>query len=333
MKKVQLSLIIPVYNGDDYTTHILHDLSRQSLSSVEFLIIDDGSTDNTALIIKNFVSELGDDRFKYFYKENGGVSAARNFGIGLANGEYIMFVDADDSIADDLCQEYLKKIRANKTDIEFFPFQTCKRSENSSKKFELYGKQLNYGKNSSDRRLNSHDIMRLIFNYRIQGYPFGYISRRSLWNVDSFDTNVSIAEDLLALVQILIRNKNLIIHINKYGKYRYLIRDNSAIHSPFNIEKDKEITKLFNEIVNQVSEYGYSERHARNLLYGHYAMSVKNALLGDFYSYAVESKKNLTTNFLSTKMPFLSRMKRLLIITLIWTPNMFAYRYILKLKK
>lgn len=328
-----MSLIIPVYNGEDYVTHILEDLSRQSLANVEFLIIDDGSTDKTASIIKNFVSKIGDRRFKYFYQKNSGVSAARNFGISQSIGEYIMFIDADDSITDDLCQEYISRIIANKTDIEFFPFQTYKRSDKNPEKFDLCGKQLNYGKYSKNAILNSDDIMRLIFNYKIQGYPFGYISKRNLWNADSFDTEVSIAEDLLALVQILIKNKDLRIHINKYGKYRYIVRENSAIHSPFNIEQDREITQLFSEIVNRVSAYGYSERHAKNLLYGHHAMSVRNAMLGNFYSYAVESKKFLTANFLSTKMPFLSRMKRLFIIILILTPNMSAYRYILKFKK
>lgn len=125
------------------------------------------------------------------------MSAARNFGISQSIGEYIIFIDA------------------------------CKRSEKNSEKFDLYGKQLDYGKYSNNSTLNSNDIMYLIFNYRIQGYPFGYISKRSLWNTDSFDTKISIAEDLLALVQIIIKNKNLRIHIkhiNKYGKYRYSVK-------------------------------------------------------------------------------------------------------------
>lgn len=329
MKKVQLSLIIPVYNGEDYITHILHDLSKQSLSSVEFLIIDDGSTDNTASIIKKFISEIGDNRFKYFYQKNSGVSAARNFGISQSIGEYIMFIDGDDSIEPDLCEIYVKQIKKNKTDIEFFPFQ---RVERNGELLITKKKQLDYGRYSSKKIVNSENILKLIFNFRIQGYPFGYISKASLWHENSFDIKVHIAEDLLALIQILLKDKNLNIHINKYGKYKYVVRDSSVLNSKVSKETNQEVVELLKNIIELVKKNGYDERSASNLLYGYLVSSIKQEKIDKDIDYYREVRRYLWSNFYKVKMPIFSRMKRTVTLLLLVSPNYNVYQIMSDLK-
>jgi len=90
MKKV--SIIIPVYNGEKYISQALESVLMQTYSEFEVIIVDDGSTDAT----KSSVASYNDSRIAYFYKENGGLSSARNYGIQLSVGEYIAFLDADD---------------------------------------------------------------------------------------------------------------------------------------------------------------------------------------------------------------------------------------------
>lgn len=313
-----MSLIIPIYNGEKYVTHILEDLSRQSLVNAEFLIIDDGSTDKTASIIKNFVSKIGDSRFKYFYQKNSGVSAARNFGISQAIGDYIMFIDGDDSIEPDLCEVYVKKIKKNKTDIEFFPFQ---RVERNGELLITKKKQLDYGRYGSKKIVNSENILKLIFNFRIQGYPFGYISKASLWHENSFDINVHIAEDLLALIQILLKDKNLNIHINKFGKYKYVVREGSALNSRIGKETNQEVIQLLRKIIELAKIHGYDERSASNLLYGYLVSSIKQEKIDKDIQYYREVRKYLLSNFCKVKMPFLSRLNRMITLTMLIFPN------------
>lgn len=89
-----VSIIIPCYNQGAFLNETLLCIYNQTYSNWECLIINDGSTDNSESIARTWVNK--DDRFKYFYKENGGVSAARNLGLEKVNGNYIQFLDSDD---------------------------------------------------------------------------------------------------------------------------------------------------------------------------------------------------------------------------------------------
>lgn len=89
-----VSVIVPIYNLELYVADCLYSLINQTYSNIEIICVDDGSTDNSQNIVKEIMRQ--DDRIVYIYKENGGVSSARNLGVKKANGEYIMFVDADD---------------------------------------------------------------------------------------------------------------------------------------------------------------------------------------------------------------------------------------------
>ncbi|HSA05956.1 MAG TPA: glycosyltransferase [Candidatus Gastranaerophilales bacterium] len=87
-----ISIIIPAYNAENYIKNAINSVLNQTYQNFEIIIINDGSTDNTENVIKQF----DDTRIKYFYQENQGVSSARNKGIELSQGEYIAFLDADD---------------------------------------------------------------------------------------------------------------------------------------------------------------------------------------------------------------------------------------------
>lgn len=87
-----ISIILPVYNGEKYICAAIESVIEQNYSNWELLIIDDGSTDSTAVLVKNFLNE----KVHYIYQSNQGPSAARNRGIDFAKGDYVCFIDADD---------------------------------------------------------------------------------------------------------------------------------------------------------------------------------------------------------------------------------------------
>jgi glycosyltransferase involved in cell wall biosynthesis len=87
-----VSVIIPCYNAQQFIADTIHSVLNQTYTNFELIIIDDGSSDNSALIIKTF----SDERIRYFLIQNHGVAHARNLGISMAKGKYISFLDADD---------------------------------------------------------------------------------------------------------------------------------------------------------------------------------------------------------------------------------------------
>ena len=101
-KAVTISIIVPCFNQGEYLSDCLNSIIDQSFTNWECIVVDDGSTDNTSDIAKAF--EKKDDRIKYSIKTNGGLSSARNFGISLSKGEFILPLDADDYISKNYLQ-------------------------------------------------------------------------------------------------------------------------------------------------------------------------------------------------------------------------------------
>lgn len=109
-----ISIIIPCYNQSQYLDEALQSVLNQTYTEWECIIVNDGSVDNSEEIAKNWVAK--DTRFIYFYKENGGVSSARNYGIAKAKGEFIQFLDADDVLDKRKLGLSLDKLVANEND-------------------------------------------------------------------------------------------------------------------------------------------------------------------------------------------------------------------------
>ena len=91
-----VSIVIPIYNSGEYLEECLNSILLQDYMNWEAILVNDGSTDRSEMICKQFASQ--DTRFKVIDKENGGVSSARNSGLSEANGDYICFIDSDDYI-------------------------------------------------------------------------------------------------------------------------------------------------------------------------------------------------------------------------------------------
>lgn len=99
MDKCRLSIIVPVYNAEEYLDRCLISILEQDFASYEVILVDDGSSDSSPLICDRY--SAADPRFRTIHKKNGGVSSARNAGLDLAKGEYVMFVDSDDALLPD----------------------------------------------------------------------------------------------------------------------------------------------------------------------------------------------------------------------------------------
>lgn len=117
----KFSIIVPIYNVGDYLDDCLTSIIKQSFDDFECLLINDGSTDNSPDIAKDY--SVRDDRFKFYNKSNGGLSDARNYGLERAVGDYIVFIDSDDIIHLRLLEYVNKAIIENQCDLVYFEYK------------------------------------------------------------------------------------------------------------------------------------------------------------------------------------------------------------------
>lgn len=111
----KISIVIPVYNVEKYICKCIDSVLSQTLKEFEIILVDDGSTDNSGTICDEYA--LKDNRIKIIHKNNGGVSDARNTGMDLAEGEFMLFVDSDDWIEHGTVEYLYNKIVENQSDI------------------------------------------------------------------------------------------------------------------------------------------------------------------------------------------------------------------------
>ena len=114
---MKISIIVPIYNCEKYLAKCLDSIIRQDYSNLEVILINDGSSDNSKSICEEFCKK--DKRFILINKKNEGVSEARNTGLDIASGEYIIFIDADDWIEPNMCKVLLDSLNSNEADMVF----------------------------------------------------------------------------------------------------------------------------------------------------------------------------------------------------------------------
>ena len=110
-----ISVIIPVYNTEKYLTTCLNSIINQTYKNLEIIIVNDGSKDNSLMILKDYAAK--DTRIRIIDKENGGLSSARNAGISQASGKYVLHVDSDDWIELTMCEKLLEVAEKENADI------------------------------------------------------------------------------------------------------------------------------------------------------------------------------------------------------------------------
>lgn len=119
-KIIKVSVIVPVYNVEKYLKRCLDNLINQTLSDIEIICVNDGSTDNSLEILENYSKQ--DERIKIINQQNGGLSVARNTGMEVAVGEYIGFVDSDDWVDVDFYEKLYNAAKNNDCDIAVADF-------------------------------------------------------------------------------------------------------------------------------------------------------------------------------------------------------------------
>lgn len=145
---MMLSIIIPIYNAESYIENLITKLVGIDNNEFEFILIDDGSKDNSEKLILNYIDYYKDSRLKYYKKNNNGISSARNYGINVANGKYIVFFDQDDDFDQNILERNIQIIKEKNYDFFIGSYLIITRDDIQEKKQEVVYDDCTYCKSN-----------------------------------------------------------------------------------------------------------------------------------------------------------------------------------------
>lgn len=221
MDELLLTYIIPLYNTEHYVLRCLHSIVNQQLwpDDYEVLVVDDGSTDGSRAVVEAFIQDY--PQVKLITQENSGVSAARNLALNRARGRYIMFVDSDDRLEDDVVHRLVQ--HAVDDDLDVLSFNYC--CEDSQGNVLSHTRDDNYGSTpvmTGCDFLDGHSMTPYVWRFLIKR---DYLERGG-WH---FDTSLIVCEDG-ALIAGFLLNAPRMAHDDTVA-YCYVNRSDSAMHN------------------------------------------------------------------------------------------------------
>lgn len=233
--KPKVSIIIPIYNVESYLRESINSILQQKYQNYEIIAIDDGSTDGSSRILDEYDDN---EKIKIVHKKNEGVSIARNLGINMAKGEYIAFIDADDSIED----EFLTKMVEN---IENYDMTVCCYREH------FVNCDIDHKYVNKSTILDNKEAISEIHNKSYYGgYLWNKLFKRKIImeNNIQFSDGVIMYEDVWFVSQYLIYCSKIIIIPDIL--YNYRMRNSSAVWNKNNNEESmifvyKKLLNLF----------------------------------------------------------------------------------------
>ena len=264
MKASKLSIIIPVYNVEKYIEHCLNSIKLQTMKDFEIIIINDGATDNSEKIIKEYQKNNPDLIIKYLKKENGGLASARNYGVKFAEGDYISFIDPDDYL-DSNTYEDLKVYMDKKIDVIKFKLKLV---NNKKEVIELVNGPV-FNECSGEEAYK-----KLCISDKFMDPACIYLYRREYFIENGFQYRLRYHEDF-GLTSLVIVNAKTFVSTNCYG-YNYLQTDNSLTRdNDYNKNKlrAKDMIAHYDYMIKNIEKYNI-EKETKEFVKRYYTNSV-----------------------------------------------------------
>ena len=220
-----VSVIVPVYNVEKYLARCIQSVCGQSYQGLEIILVDDGSKDKSGVICDEYAER--DGRIKVIHKENGGLGDARNAGVEKAEGKYLLFVDSDDRIHENLVRNTVETAEKNQADMVIFDYIGEEENGNLTDRFTFPF--------SANRVIEVAEEKELIMR---SCSAVNKLIRRELWKESGFQfPKGRYYEDLATIPKVMTKTKKIVYLPEVY--YYYLMRDGSIMHSR-NFEKNYE---------------------------------------------------------------------------------------------
>lgn len=249
---IKLSIIIPIYKVEDYIVECIESVCNQLVDGVEVILVNDGTPDRSIIIVKEYINEKYSQYLKQFVfidQDNQGQSIARNNALDIARGEYIGFLDSDDTLDDKYFEVILSSINFNPDIIRFGAKEFCE-SKLKSKKFLSF---------TDNNKLitNSRDILNEIFN-QCAWFPWLNVYKKDFFLYTKFPEGMYF-EDAWLMPQIFSKVKNILFI--KDSLYLYRKNLGSSLNNK-NLDNIKKLDESFKKIIAE-----YRQRVQLNSLY------------------------------------------------------------------
>lgn len=212
MNKSSISIIIPVYNVEEYLPKCLNSILAQTHSNWEAVLINDGSTDNSGIICNEYAQK--DNRIKVIHQTNGGVSEARQAGLDNATGDYVIHCDPDDWIEPTMLEELYRKAVEENADMVICDIITH------------HNNKTEHNRQKIEEGITAKELQTRIIDLKIHGSCCNkLVKRKYCKNIRFSPTSITYCEDELFNIKILCVDIK-IIYLNK-GLYHYVQHKNS----------------------------------------------------------------------------------------------------------
>ena len=228
--KELISIIIPVYNGEDHIERLFNILLSQTYKNIEIIAVNDGSKDNSEKILNKLMNK--DSRVKFINKEtNTGVSDTKNIALDNCKGEYILFIDVDDIVSKDIVQILYENAKKYDADIS------------SSKIEKVYDNDFEINRSEEEIRVyNSKEaIINALQGNDIDMFTTAKLYSKSLFENIRFPIDMKIIEDAYISCELILKSQK-IAHTNQV-LYKYIFRENSLMNSEFDYNNEINIVK------------------------------------------------------------------------------------------
>ncbi len=293
-----VSIVVPVYNVEDYLEKCVRSILAQTERDFELLLIDDGSPDGSGALCDTLAKE--DERIRVVHQKNQGLGGARNTGIQAAQGEWLLFVDSDDWIDPDILEKSLNTAQRGSADMVLFGFRSV----------DPEGRELGVflDKPCKNRPLSPKEHKELLL---CSPCAWNKLYRASLF----LDTDIRYPlrvwyEDIRTTLKVMLKARSIVL-LDDVG-YHYLQRPGSIIQS-LNVERNVEILDAFRDIFTYFREQGLWDEYRDELCFltlfhAYLTASVrvirldrKHPLLRDFFDFLKENFPDYRKNpYLST---------------------------------
>lgn len=215
-----VSIIVPAYNAEKYIKRCIESILNQTYPNIEIVVVDDGSKDNTYDIVAHMAES--DDRLKIYRQENQGVSAARNYGIKMAAGKYVGFVDSDDYIKEQMYENMVKHIE--KCDLVL-----CNH-------LILTDIEKNPPASYPEGEYNNKNIIEAIFDHRLGGNVWRCLLKKEIIeNNHIFFKKLKMSEDMLFVIEYLLNAPKAVVLDGRYYVYN-MVNESSAVQNLGNVK-------------------------------------------------------------------------------------------------
>ena len=244
----KISVIVPVYNTEKYLHRCIDSVLAQTYKDFELLLIDDGSKDSSGAICDEYAAR--DSRVKVFHKENGGVSSARNAGLAIASGDWIMHLDGDDWIAPDIQERLIRKGEDTGADIVMGDFL-----------FAYSDRDILYSLPDWDNNKTA-SLNRYITS--VWTCVWGGIHKRSLYEVYQLKSpqGVTYCEDFHLMARLCYHAKKVVNLHRPF--YHYRQQEGSVMHN-LNKKTERDEQWVYQDIIRFFKEQGVYDDYRKSM--------------------------------------------------------------------